>query len=109
MKFAHGPHERAQKRKLTGKEEPDIKTGFRPGGSAASHQTSAGLERLHAFRPGGFANVFKNNVAHSFVGDLLYFFGKFLLKVINDVVGAEFARLIQLTPIAGGGSALGSK
>ena len=72
MEVAHGPHERAQERKLAGKQEPDIEAGFGAGGGAAGHQLASGLERLHALLPRGFAHMLKHDVTHLAVGDFLF-------------------------------------
>src|SRR5262249_9848385 len=79
MKLALGSHERSQEGKLAREEEADIEGGFRAGSGAAGYDLAARLERLHALLPGSFAHVLKNDVAHGAVGDVLHFFGDFLL------------------------------
>ena len=76
--------------------------GVEAGGGAAGDQASAEGERFQALGPGGEAHVFHHHIDAALAGELANLGGNILLVVIDDVVGAEFARLGELGLAAGG-------
>src|SRR5712692_5165115 len=100
MQLAHGSHVGAKYGKLARVDEAQVDSDIRAGGRAAGHDYSSRLERLHTLLPGGGADVLDHDVHAFFVGNLVHFIGDFLLVVIDAVVSAQCAALLQLVFIS---------
>src|SRR5260370_1266335 len=62
VQLIHGSHVGAEDGKLTRIDETQVNPDLRPGGGAASHQSSAGFERAHALVPSSRTDVLHHYV-----------------------------------------------
>src|SRR6476620_6569024 len=104
MQLAHRPHVRAENRKLARIHEAQVNADLRSGGRSTGDKSSARLERAQAFVPRGGADMLQNDVHTLLAGDLTNFFRNLLLVVIDNVVGAQLARLFCLHVVSSGGN-----
>ena len=76
--------------------------GVEPGGCAAGDQASGEGEGLETLRPSRDAYVLDDDIHAALRGDFPDFGRDVLAVVIDDVIGAEFARFRELLFAAGG-------
>src|SRR5215831_2517104 len=103
VQFAHGPHVRAEDGQLAGIHKSQIHTHVRPGGGSAGDESARWAQRLHAFLPGGFADMFHDNIHPTPGGNSPHFFGDLPGVVIDDVIGPQLPRQFSLAVVARGG------
>src|SRR5208337_3233338 len=104
VQLAHCAHVGAQQRELAREQEAQIEVAFRASGRSASNQRAAEFQRLQALLPGGLPDVLEVDVHSAFVGDAPHLVANFLLVMVDGVVGAKPARLLELALIARGGN-----
>jgi hypothetical protein len=96
-----GAHIRAEKRKLPTEEETEINLGVVAGGGPTGDQAASGGHAGQTIVPGGPADVFEDNIHAALIGDAPDFFADLLRFVVDEMVGAELLRLLQLFISAG--------
>src|SRR6267378_1193487 len=78
MQLAHGSHIGAQQSQLPREQMPQINTDARSSRSAAGHQRTSALKRLHTLIPGRRPDVLDHDVRSLFVCNLSHFVGYLL-------------------------------
>src|SRR5579864_3725795 len=78
-----------------------IDTDVWTGGRAAGHKRAAALQALHALIPGSRADVLDDDIDAFLIGDLADLFRDFLLVVVDPLVRAEDASLLQFAFVSG--------
>lgn len=81
----------------------EVNSSFIAGGGAASDQAACKGQAAQTFVPSGLADMLENDVNATAVGQALHFHRDFLLRVVNQLVGAEFTSLGELHRGAGRG------
>ena len=99
--FVPCAHVGAEDGKLAIEEEANVEFGVRASGGAAGDETPGGGEAFDAFAPGGFADVFKDDVDAAIVGETANFLGDGHDAVMNDFVGAELFGFGEFFIVAG--------
>ncbi len=89
-------HVRTEQRQLAREEITQIELRGKTGGGAAGHETAAGRKAQDALLPSGGADVLEDDVHAALVRQAPDFFRNLLLRVIDDLIGAELACLVQL-------------
>jgi len=107
--FVPGAHVGAEDGKLAIEEEANVEFGVRASGGTAGDETSGGGKAFDAFAPGGFADVFEDDVDAAIVGETANFLGDGHDAVMNDFVGTELFGFGEFFIVSGGGNHAAAK